>query len=197
VHDSALHVGTWPSGKVYRLGADDRWVDTGRLGAEREVMGMLVCNSMLYAGTLPLAEVYRFDAVQRWTSVGRLDTTPDVTYRRVWTMAQHQGRLILGTLPSGKVFAFEAGRSATWDVELPAGKHHVAAVKEADVLKLYVDGRFAAMSAPFAAADYDLSSAAPVHIGRGRTEPFQGRLADVRIYRRALSAQEVRQLVQP
>jgi dienelactone hydrolase len=191
VHDEHLLVGTWPSGKVYRLTGDDRWVDTGRLGEEREVMGMLVANSMLYAGTLPLAEVFRHDGDQRWTKVARLDTTPDVTYRRVWTMASHQGRLILGTLPAGKVFAFEPGRSATWDFELPPGKHHVVAVKERGVLKLYVDGRFAAMSSLFDPADYNLATDTPPRIGAGRTETFQGRLADVRIYRRALTEGEI------
>ena len=47
--------------------------------------------------------------------------TPDVNYRRVWSMAVYQGRLFAGTLPSGRVYSLEAGKCATYDRELAAG----------------------------------------------------------------------------
>jgi hypothetical protein len=56
-----LYVGTWPNGQVFRFDRDERWVSAGRLGEEKEVMGMAAHNGKLYAGTLPLAEVYRLD----------------------------------------------------------------------------------------------------------------------------------------
>ena len=46
-----LHVATWPSGRVFRFEALDHWTDTGRLGDELEVMGMLVHNGRFVAGT--------------------------------------------------------------------------------------------------------------------------------------------------
>src|SRR5262249_54951995 len=76
-------------------------------------------------GTLPLAEVYRFDAPGTWRQVGRLDLTPDVKYRRAWTMAACQGRLFCGTLPSGRVLSIEAGRNVTYDQELAGGWRHL------------------------------------------------------------------------
>ena len=89
-------------------------VAAGRLGEEKEVMGMAVHNGKLYAGTLPLAEVYRLDDGTRWTRTGRLDLTPDVRYRRAWSMAVFDGRLFCGTLPSGRVHALEVGQSVTY-----------------------------------------------------------------------------------
>ena len=113
VHHGRLFVGTWRSGKVFRYDGDDRWEDMGRLGEELEVMGMMVHNGKLFAGSLPLAHVYRFDGPGKWQDVGQVDATPDVKYRRAWTLAQFQGRLFCGTLPSGRVLSIEAGRNAT------------------------------------------------------------------------------------
>ncbi len=196
VHRGRLCVGTWPSGKVFRL-SGDRWEDLGRLGSELEVMGMLVHNGQLYAGTLPLAEVYRYDGGPAWTRIGRLDKTPDVKYRRAWTMAQYNGRLFCSTLPSGRVHSLEAGRCVTHDRELPPGWHHVAAVKHGGLLKLYVDGKPVAESARFDPAGFDLSTDAPLLIGAGAGDYFRGALADVRLYPRALSAQEIAGLRTP
>lgn len=189
-HRGRLCVGTWPSGKVFRLNGD-RWEDLGRLGSELEVMGMLVHNGQLYAGTLPLAEVYRYDGDQTWTKTAQLDKTPDVKYRRAWTMAQYRGRLFCSTLPSGRVHSLVAGPCVTHDRELPAGWHHVAAVKHGGLLKLCVDGKLVAESAGFDPARFDLTTDAPLLLGAGAGDCFRGELADVRLYPRALSAQEI------
>ena len=57
-----------------------------------------------YAGTLPLGEVYRYEGGTQWTLSACVDDTPDVIYRRAWSMAVHDGQLHVGTLPSGKVW---------------------------------------------------------------------------------------------
>ena len=194
VNEGQLYVGTWPSGKVFRYVADHDWQDVGRLGEEKEVMGMAVYNGKMYAGTLPLAEVFRYDGDQRWTSMGRVDLTPDVKYRRAWTMAVYQGRLFVGTLPSGKVMSLKAGEVVTLDRPLPAGWVHVAAVKGGDRLKLYVNGELVASSEKFDPADYDLSSRVPLKIGFGPHDYFNGSLSDVRVYRGALSDQQIGRL---
>ena len=72
---------------------------------------MSVYNGKLYAGTLPLADVYRYDDNSKWTPVGQLDKTPNVRYRRAWTMAVYQGKLYCGVLPSGHVLSLEAGNA--------------------------------------------------------------------------------------
>ena len=191
-----MHVGTWPSGSVMRYDGRGNWMTTGRLGEEREVMGMLVYNGKLYAGTLPLAQVYRYDAPGGWTLVGRVDHTPDATYRRAWSMAVWRGALYCGTLPSGHVWRMEAGINATHDRELEAGWRHVAAVREGDRLKLYVDGRMVASSRQFDPSSYDLSNDEPLLIGYGAHHSFTGDMRDVRLYGRALSPREAASLAE-
>ena len=194
VHEGRLHVGTWSTGRVFRHRADNNWEDMGRLGEELEVMGMIVHNGKLYAGSLPSAEVYRFDAPGNWTRLTCLDATPNVKYRRAWTMAEFQGRLFCGTLPSGRVFSFEAGRNVTCDRALPPGWHHVAAVRHENRLELFVDGKSVAVSAEFDPAQFDLSLDQPLKIGFGPNDFFRGRLRDLRLYGTALSVREIASL---
>ena len=196
VYEGEMYVGTWPSGSVYRYEGGKNWANCGRCGEEREIMGMAVYNGKLYVGTLPLAQVYRYDGDNQWTLVGRLDFTPDVTYRRVWTMAVYDGKLYAGTLPSGHVLCLEAGKSATYDRELPAGWQHLAAIREGGKLQLYLNGEEAATSSAFNPSDYDISSDEPLRIGLGAHDYFNGCISDLRIYNRALSESEVEALGQ-
>lgn len=197
VRTGRLYVGTWPSGRVYRFEDLNRWTDVGRLGEELEVMGMLVHNGRLIAGTLPLAEVYAYDGNTAWHKLARLDHTPKVRYRRAWTMAEHAGRLFTSTLPSGRIYAFAAGQTASWDQRFPAGWHHVAGVRRSNRLRLFVDGRQVAESATGAAEPYDLDADVPLTIGAGENDFFCGRIADVRLYGRALEPAEVARLAKP
>lgn len=191
IHHGRLYVGTWRSGKVFRYAGDDHWEDMGRLGEELEVMGMMVHNGKLFAGSLPLAHVYRFDGPGKWHDVGAVDTTPNVMYRRAWTLAQFQGRLFCGTLPSGRVLSIEAGRNVTYDAELPAGWRHVAAVRQGGKLKLFLDGKLVGESKEFLPADYNLSNNEPLKVGAGPGSFLAGRLSDLRLYERALTSDEI------
>lgn len=194
VYQGKLHAGTWRSGRVYRFDDLHRWTDVGRLGEELEVMGMLVHNGRLIAGTLPSAEVYEFVGPASWRRLATLDATPDVRYRRAWTMAEFDGRLFCSTLPSGKVFSWEAGKCVQWNSRFPSGWHHVASVRSAGRLALYVDGTMVAQSDEFSGHDFDVSHQRPLFIGRGPNDLFCGRLSDVRLYNRALDASEIRKL---
>lgn len=113
-YEGRLLVGTWPSGRVYRFDDIGRWTDLGRLGQELEVMGMAVHNGRLIAGTLPLAEVYSYEKPgSDWKRLAQLDSTPDVKYRRAWTLTERQGELFCGAFPSGNVFAFSRHQQVT------------------------------------------------------------------------------------
>lgn len=194
IHEGKLHAGTWPKGTVYRYEGDDRWVTVGRLGNSEEVMGMNVYNGKLYAGSLPMAEIYRRDADDLWTSVGRIDFTPDVIYRRAWSMAVYKGRLFSGTLPSGHVRSFEAGKNVTDDRELSPGWHHLAAVRKNNLIQLFVDGKPVADSTPFDPASFDLSNSAPLRVGFGAHDYFNGKLRDLRLYSSALTPEQIGRL---
>lgn len=191
-----LYVGTWPSGKVYQFTEPNRWTDVGRLGEELEVMGMLVHNGRLIGGTLPLADVYEFDGRSHWNKLARLDQTPNVRYRRAWCLAEHQGKVFCSTLPSGRVYAWRAGRTAMADRELPSGWHHVAAVRHGGTLQIFIDGQLTAKEEKSSLEEFNLSNHQPLQIGFGQNDYFQGRLADVWLYRRALAADELKQLAQ-
>jgi len=194
-YEGRLYTGTWPSGRVYRFEDIGTWPDVGRLGEEREVMGMLVHNGRLLAGTLPLAEVYAYEGGEQWKRLTRLDQTPDVTYRRAWTMAEHDGRVFCSTLPSGKVFAFSAGQQVQWGHTLSSAWHHVTAIKSAARLTVYVDGQRVAQSMAFDCASYQLDTNAPLRIGTGTNGRLNGRLSDVRVYQRMLNGAEIESLV--
>ena len=99
-----------------------------------------------------------------------------------------------GTLPSGHIFSLEAGKCATHDNELQPGWRHIAAVKQASLLTLYVDGRIVAQSSVFNPRDYDLSNTQPLRIGFGQHDYFNGKMKDLRIYNRAIDEAEVRDL---
>lgn len=184
----ALTVGTWPSGSVYRFDGIERWSDLGRLGEEMEVMGMLVHNGRFLAGTLPLAEVYQYEGGTEWKHLARLDPTPDVKYRRAWTMAEHKGRVFVSTLPSGRIHSFGAGEQVQWGHSLGTGWHHLAAVKKGGSLALYVDGKVVARREGLDLEGYDLTSEAPLRVGDGVNGPFQGTLREVRLYGEALAS---------
>ncbi|SHN14629.1 Concanavalin A-like lectin/glucanases superfamily protein [Cyclobacterium lianum] len=186
-----LYVGTWPSGRVYRFDGIDNWKDAGRLGNELEVMGMLVHNGTLVAGTLPLAEVYAYRGDTTWKKLVRLDHTPDVKYRRAWTMAENNGILYCSTLPSGKIFGFELGRNVLSPGALKSGWQHVAAVKSKGELALYINGEKVARKTIDNPGQYDLNSAVPLKIGFGANHHFKGKMADFRLYHRALHTGEI------
>lgn len=196
VHEGSLYTGTWPEGKVYRYAGDNDWVDAGRLGNELEVMAVSVYNGKFFAGTLPLAEVYRYDGVRTWTLTGRLDMTPDVVYRRAWSMTVHDGRLYCGVLPSGQVWSLGSGVAVSHDNALGGGWQHVAAVRSGNRLRLYVNGRIQAVSRPFNPQDYFLDHGEDLLLGLGQTEHFHGAMSDVRLYTRALGQAEIDYLVE-
>lgn len=194
IYQGALHVGTWPSGRVFRFEKPSVWTDLGRLGQELEVMGMVVHNGKLFAGTLPLGEIYEYSNNKTWKKITRLDHTPDVKYRRAWTMAEHDGRLFCSTLPSGKIFSFESGCNVSWGHSLAKGWHHVAAIKAGDKLKLYLDGNKVSESAVFDARDFQLANDGVIKIGAGASENFMGKMSDFRIYSRTLDVELVKKL---
>ena len=193
VHGNQLHIGTWPDGKVHRWSADGSWADAGRLGEELEVMALVSYNGSLYGGTLPTGELYRQDAraAGRWTQIAQLDTTPDVKYRRVWSMAVFRGELFAGTLPSGHVHSVLAGNAVSFDRELSPGWRSLAAVRHDGELRLYVDGVLAASRA---GASLNLNAAAPLRVGSGPHATLTGAVADVRVHRGALTTKQVRKI---
>jgi hypothetical protein len=59
---------------------------------------------------------------------------------------------------------------------------------------LYVDGKLVKKSTEFNSTEYDLSNDRPLRIGFGQTDYFCGKMADVRIYNRALPDADIAKL---
>jgi len=195
-YGGCMYVGTWPTGLVFRADdldapGDAAWISTGRLGDETEIMNLQAYNGMLYGGTLPHAQLFRYDGDSAWSHLATLDRTPDVRYRRAASMVVFGGRLFVGTLPSAHVHSLLAGSVASNDRSLSAGWHHLVGVRRGGSTSLYVDG------VHVAATDVVLPSAAalepdvPLVIGGGPRAGFEGEIADVAAWNRALDPGEI------
>ncbi len=193
-YEGGLHVGTWPTGSVFRFDGPQKWSHIGQLGEEKEVMAVSVYNGKFYAGTLPLGAVFRYDGDSKWTSTGQLDQTPNVRYRRAWSMAVFDGKLFCGVLPSGHIHSLEAGKAVSYDKQLQPGWRHLTAVRDQSHLRLYVDRQLVSESDEFDSAAFDLKPDRPLKIGFGQHDYFNGRMRDLRIYNRALTSQQIRDL---
>jgi hypothetical protein len=221
IFQGKLHAGTWPRAKVAVYEGGEKWKDIGRVGADgTEVNALVVYNGKLYGGSIPRAEVCRYDGGPEWTSLKRFyspeDWEPGLPghasreqynkWSRVTSLTVHDGKLFASTgsctssvldAPAddrGKVFSMEAGKVASYGDDLGAGWKHIAAVREAGQLKLFMNGKLVATSSHFNPADFDVSTDQPLRIGFGQAEYFAGKMSDVRLYNRALAQQEIEEL---
>lgn len=192
VYGGLLHLSTWPEAHVYRMEQDGTWTLRGRPGEELETMGMMVYNGKLYTGTLPSSKVYRLDG-DAWTPIGAQLDSAGGKYRRAWSMALYDGKLFCGTLPSGNVHSLDAGLNTTFDRALEPGWRHIAAVRDGNTLRLCVDGKTVA---EHKAEDgpLDASNGAPLKIGFGAGDYFNGWMRDVRVHGAALTNGQIRSL---
>jgi hypothetical protein len=191
-HYGQMYIGMWPEAEVYRYDGGETWTPVsaeGRVGYERELMGMALYNGKVYIGSLPMANVWRMDG-RKFTFMGTLDTS-SASLKRVWSMAIYQGKLLGGTLPAGHVRAMEAGKMATWDHVFPGGWRHVTALKRGSALRLYVDGKQVSVAGGFNPGYYNLDNTQPLTIGFGAHDYFDGLMSDLRLYKRALDDAEI------
>jgi hypothetical protein len=214
LHQGRLVAGAWPEAYAAVYEGGQQWQPMGRVGEDgTEVNSLVVYNGKLYGGSLPRSEVCRYDGGDgAWTSIKRFYSpegwkpgVPGAATReqvkdwsRITSMSVYDGKLFASTgsctsssqdAPCdvrGKVFSMEAGKMASYDKDLGPGWKHLAAVRRGGRLALYIDGKLAAESSDVDGADYDLSIDEPLRIGFGQSEYFDGRMADVRLYRGAL-----------
>jgi hypothetical protein len=219
VYRGRLHVGTWPQGYVLRYEGGKEWTITGRLGLPaggrecNEVNDLVVHNGRLYAGVIPKAEVYRYEADGQWTLLDSLAHRPDwdrddwPTWCRLTAMASHQGRLFAGTgscqgracdvdpdATLGRVYAIRVGQIISHERDIGGGWTHLAVVRRRADLRLYVNGCLSACSAAPEGRVLDLSNSEPLLIGFGAQTYFSGAMADLRLYARALKAEDIVQI---
>jgi hypothetical protein len=217
VHAGRLVSGTWPQGYVLRHAGGEKWDIMGRLGLPagdhnpiNEINSLIHHNGKLYAGVIPRSELYRYEEDGRWERLAQLGRRPDWavgsvdSWVRLTALASFQGRLFAGTGSCrgraadsevdetlGRVTSFGFGQMASFEKDLPAGWIHLAAVRRGGMLELCVNGKLSAKSLDQPERVLDLSTAAPLRIGFGNLTFFSGALSDVRLYRGALSQDEI------
>jgi hypothetical protein len=199
-YDGRMHVGTWPSGLVFRASSidapgDANWESIGRLGNETEIMNLQAFNGMLYGGTLPHAQLYRYDADHAWTLLAALDDTPDVRYRRAASMVVHRGELFVGTLPSAHVHSMRAGSVATAHRSLAPGWHHLAGTRRGRAVSLFVDGVLVATATGGPDGSIAPPRGTPFILGGGSRAGLEGELATVRLWDQALEPRELQRQI--
>lgn len=215
-----LYVGTWPLGTV-AVRRQDQWQDVGRLGDAFEIVALAAYNGSFYGGSIPRAEVFRFDGPNRWTSIGRLFDPPGYSpvpvgsivqgtqdWTRASSLAVYRGKLFSTTATCyraqidpppgaedvrGKVFCVQAGAAVSLDRDLGPGWKHVAAIRSGKNLRLFVDGVLQA-TAESESPEVNATCNAPLLIGRGQQAYFHGKIRELRIYNRSLSADEIKVL---
>ena len=217
VYRGQLLAGMWPEARAVAYRGGEDWTDRGRLGDGTEINAFTVYNGKLYGGAIPRAEVMRFDDAGRWTSLRRFYSPPGWTpappdnataaqvneWSRVTSLTVHEGRLFasIGSCTSsvldaptdvrGKVYSIEAGKSVSHGRDLGPGWHHLTAVRTKDRLKLFINGKIAAMSSTFNQTDYDLANKRPLLIGSGEMDFFSGKIREVRMFNMALTTERI------
>ena len=212
-----LQAGMWPEARVVEHQHGEQWLDRGRLGDGTEINALTVYNGKLYAGAIPRGEVSRYDEKAGWTSLRKFFSPPGWepgpatapvreeinNWTRVTSLTVFQGRMFasIGSCTSaaqdapagirGSVHSLQAGQCVSHDKDLGPGWRHLTAVRQGGELRLYVNGRLAAKSALFNAAEYDLTMKQPLKIGFGEQDYFTGRIREVRFYQRALADHEI------
>lgn len=224
MYDGKLTAGTWPQGYILRHATNGQWEIMGRLGLPpgkdeeiNETNDLEYHNGALYAGLLPLAELYRYERDGQWAKIGQLGRRNDFTneraniasWMRLTAMASYRGRLFVGTGSCqgravdcdaegtlGRVRSYAFGQMVSHEKDLPPGWVHIAAVRRERILELYLNGRLAARSGDQPPQSINVDSDSPLRIGFGNLTHFSGALSDVRLYRGALSENDVAKLAQ-
>jgi len=169
----------------------------------------MVYNGKLYAGVIPKSQVFRFDGIDQWEQMAQLVDNKDwneydiESWCRIPCFAPYGGLLYAGTSTChgrasaepdenvGKVFSFEAGKSATFDDDIGTEWAHIAAVRSASKLEIYVNGEKVSESTAMNGGEYKLSNAVPFTIGAGEHHYFKGAIDDLRVYNTALSNDDI------
>jgi hypothetical protein len=102
-------------------------------------------------------------------------------------MVVHDGEVVVGTLPSGRVHSMRMGVAVSAGRALDPGLHHVAAVRAGATVELYVNGmRAGSRTSP--GGTLDLGVLPPLRVGAGPRAAFAGAVLEPRLFGAALDA---------
>ena len=90
--------------KCYRYDGKSSWIDCGQLDQSDRVQCLIPYHGSLYAGSTD-GLMFRYEGGTKWECIGR---NPHGVIQ-VHKLQVHEGRLIAGTWPHGKVLRYESG----------------------------------------------------------------------------------------
>lgn len=77
---------------------------------------------------------------------------------------------------------------------VPPGWQYIAAIKTADRLQLFINGKLVNETKIPTSIKFNLNSELPIKIGFGANDYFNGHMREIRLYNRALSNKEIKDL---
>ncbi|MEA2674997.1 MAG: hypothetical protein QOI92_2189, partial [Chloroflexota bacterium] len=104
----------------------------------------------------------------------------------------HRGRLVVGTLPSGRVHAMRVGLAASTGRAVSPGRHEVIGVRRGSTLELYLDGALAASETAPSGGALNLGNLPAATMGGGPRSRFGGRVHELHVAASAPTAAEVK-----
>jgi Concanavalin A-like lectin/glucanases superfamily len=182
VYNGKLYGASIPRAEVFRYERDRSWTSLRRLFGPPGWRPVLVRN---------MAQPPAGDARMReWTRVTSLTQHDGLLFASVGSCTSAAADAPVGV--RGSVWAFRAGLVATTPQTLEPGSHHVAAVRRADTLAIFVDGREAAAARGVAVGS--VATAAPLRVGEDEAGRYPGAIDGFRCFDRALEPREVNAL---
>ncbi|GAB6283406.1 MAG: hypothetical protein STSR0008_21720 [Ignavibacterium sp.] len=180
VYNGKLYGGTGQNGRLYEWNGTDAWVEKAPQagGTEQRIYSLAVYNGKLYGGTGGNGRLYEWNGTDAW--VEKAPKLGAETF--IWSLAVYNGKLYGGTANNGRLYEWKTGVSVSYDYQFPNRWQHVAAVRDATSLKMYVNGVLVKTSDAFTQSDYDLSNTNDLLVGFGQQDYFKGTIDEVRIW---------------
>lgn len=199
VYDNKLYSAR-NNGEFRRYDGGTTWtnIDSTMPGA---IHGAAIYGGRLYVGVYAGSSIFRYNGGESWTplEVGGASST--------YSMATWDGKLYQGDVDNNHVYVIGAGKAVYANTALDVNKYyHVSATYDGTTMKIYINGKLDSSTTtptPLIAENNSL----PLLIGNGfgsgngnnsggGDENFNGLIDDARVYNRALSAEEIKNLYQ-
>lgn len=193
VYNGKLYAGSIPRAEVFRYEGGALWTQLKRFFAPKGWEPVPVDTT--FAGWRPPAGVTPKNTFTQWTRVTALTVYDGKLFAGIGSCTS----AFLDAPPDvrGRVFAMQAGECISYDRDLGPGWKHLAAIRKGNRLQLHINGKLELVSSGFDSKAYSISNAQPLKIGYGEMDYFSGRLREVRLYNRALAAEEIKTLSTP
>lgn len=111
------------------------------------------------------------------------------------SLAVYNGKLYGGTGPNANLLEWKTGVATSYHFNINPGRQNIIAIKDDNVLKLYLNGELINTSDTFDKNDYDLDNIINTIIGFGQQDYFNGKIEYIFIYDRDIKNNEIKRFI--